>query len=401
MTAKLRQAAGTLLVVGVAGRELTALERAWLKRVRPAGVILFRRNIEDARQTRALLGEATALCAPHSLRCVDVEGGTVDRLRDALAPMPSAQAVARVAANLRKDRDSRFPTLSQRRRNADSSTPLRFAQNDGARGRLSLAREHGELVARAVKAFGFNTTLAPVLDLALPASAEVMGTRAVAPTVAGVIDYARDFLAGLAKHGVVGCGKHFPGLGGGALDSHLETPAIQRNWRVLWREDLAPYRELRDELPMVMVNHAAYPDTPGKGRPASVSPYWITTVLRKRIGYRGIVFSDDLEMGGILRFLPIEEATIAAIRSGMDLLEICHSPELILRAYEALIAEGERSAAFRRLLLVRATQSARLRAKLFADRVPAALTARQYEALRTRIQRFGETIRKAQEAQSA
>jgi beta-N-acetylhexosaminidase len=417
MTAKLRQAAGSLLVVGFGGAELTVLERAWLKRVRPAGVILFRRNIEDARQTRALLGEATALCAPHCLRCVDVEGGTVDRLRDALAPMPSAQAVARAAANLRKDRDSRFPTLSQRARkdgapssprsqkrdpSASSGQALGHpAQNDGAWGKLSLAREHGELVARAVKAFGFNTTLAPVLDLALPASAEVMGTRAAAPTAAGVVNYAHGFLAGLAKHGVVGCGKHFPGLGGGALDSHLETPSIRRSWRELWREDLAPYRELRDELPMVMVSHAAYPDTPGKGRPASVSPYWIATVLRKRIGYRGIVFSDDMEMGGILKFLPIEEAAIAAIRSGMDLLEICHSPKLILCAYEALIAEGERSAAFRRLLLARATQTARLRAKLFAGRVPATLTARQYEALRTRILRFGETIRKAQEAQSA
>jgi beta-N-acetylhexosaminidase len=88
MTASVRQAAGSLLVVGLSGTELTGLERAWLKLVRPAGIILFRRNIEDARQTRALLAEATALGAAHGFRCVDVEGGTVDRLRDALAPMP-------------------------------------------------------------------------------------------------------------------------------------------------------------------------------------------------------------------------------------------------------------------------------------------------------------------------
>lgn len=367
MTAKLRHAAGTLLVVGVAGTELTALERAWLKQIGPAGVILFRRNIEDARQTRALLAEATALCVPHSLRCVDVEGGTVDRLRDALAPMPSAQAVANVAS---------------------------------VTGKTSLIREHGELVARAVKAFGFNTTLAPVLDLALPASAVVMGTRAATPTATGVVEYARGFLAGLAKHGIVGCGKHFPGLGGGALDSHLETPAIRRVWRELWREDLAPYCELSNMLPMVMVNHAAYPETQGKNRPASVSPYWISSVLRKRIGYRGIVFSDDMEMGGILTFLPIEEAVIAAIRSGMDLLEICHRPKLIVRACEALVAEGERSAAFRKLLLTRSRQTARKRARLFTGLIPPLLAARQFEALRARILRFGETIRKAQEAQS-
>jgi len=211
----------------------------------------------------------------------------------------------------------------------------------------------------------------------------------------GVAEYARGFLAGLAARGVAGCGKHFPGLGGGKLDSHLETPAIDRSYRELWRKDLVPYRELHNELPMVMVSHAAYPDTPGKNHPASASPFWITTVLRKRIGYRGIIFSDDLEMGGILKFLPIEEAAIEAIRAGMDLLEICHSPELILRAYESLIAETERSAAFRKLLLARAAQSSRKSAKLFASTKSTPLTNSQFESLRARILRFAEKIAKA------
>ena len=149
---------------------------------------------------------------------------------------------------------------------------------------------------------------------------------------------------------------------------------------------------------MVMVNHAAYPETPGKNLPATASTYWIRTVLRKRIGYRGIIFSDDLEMGGIVKFMPIEEAAIAAIRVGMDLLEVCHTAEMVLRVYEALIAEGERSAAFSRLLLARASGTARARAKLFAGGgVPAALTAKQFEALRERILRFSETVMQAQE----
>jgi beta-N-acetylhexosaminidase len=356
------------LIVGLSGTELTSLERAWLKLIRPAGIILFRRNIENASQARKLLDDATALCTEHSFRCADVEGGTVDRLRDALAPMPSAQAVMRAATNTKA---------------------------------LQLIRRQGELVARAVKAFGFNTTLAPVLDLALPESAAVMGTRAAAATPDGVVDYARGFLAGLAAHGVAGCGKHFPGLGGGSLDSHLETPAIHRSWRELWQEDLVPYRALSDALPMIMASHAAYPNTPGKDLPASVSLYWITSVLRKRIGYRGIVLSDDLEMGGILKFMPIEEAAIASIRAGIDLLEVCHSPELIMRAYEALISEGERSAAFRRLLLERARSTARQRARMFAKVASKALSAKQFEALRDKIVRFGGTIRNAQEAKPA
>jgi beta-N-acetylhexosaminidase len=355
-------------VVGLGGPELTGLERAWLKLVRPAGIILFRRNIATAAQTRALLNEATSLCATHSFRCVDLEGGSVDRLRDALAPMPSAQAVTIAAQQA---------------------------------GNTRLIRQHGELVARAVKAFGFNTTLAPVLDLALPASAKVIGTRAAAATVEGVIEYGRHFLSGLASQGVVGCGKHFPGLGGGTLDSHLETPSIDRTLPELNREDLAPYRELKNELPMIMVNHAAYPNTPGGDRPASVSPYWITRVLRNQIGYRGIIFSDDLEMGGILKFLPIEQAAIAAIRAGTDLLEICHSPELILRAYESLIVEAERSNVFRSFLLTRAGQISTKRKRLIGGRTPAALSTRQFEVLRARIQSFTEKIANAHAAQEA
>src|SRR5579871_5846164 len=123
MTAKLRCAAGSLLVVGLSETELTGPERAWLRAVQPAGVILFRRNLANAGQTRQLLADATSLCAEPAFRCVDVEGGSVDRLRDALAPMPSVQAVALAARNNRN---------------------------------WTLAHEHGDLIAQGVKAFGFN-----------------------------------------------------------------------------------------------------------------------------------------------------------------------------------------------------------------------------------------------------
>jgi beta-N-acetylhexosaminidase len=362
MKESLRQAAGSLLVVGLGDKELTAMERAWLKLVRPAGIILFKRNIVDRLQTRALLAEATSFCPTHCGAFVDVEGGTVDRLRDVLAPIPSVQVVAQAAR---------------------------------ATGRAAIQREHGELVARAVKAFGFNSSFAPVVDLALPESRKVMGTRCAAETGAGVAAYAREFFAGLAAQGVTGCGKHFPGLGGGTLDSHLETPKIERTWRQLWQEDLEPYRALRDQMPMVMVNHAAYPLTADPKRPATVSKFWMQTVLRKRIGYRGIVVSDDLEMGGVTKFMPIADAAIVTVRMGADLALICHHPEPILQTYEALIREGERSAVFHKILLGRARESARKRAKTFPAKMPAALNLKQFEALRVRILRFGETVAKA------
>ena len=355
----LRQAVGSLLVVGLSGTELTSLERAWLRLLRPAGVILFRRNIKDAEQTRALLDEATGLCTRSSVRYVDVEGGTVNRLRDALAPLPSAQAVGAAVRQQNKPR---------------------------------LAREFGELIARAVRAFGFNTTLAPVVDLALPESTEVMGTRSVSFDPAYVIEFAREFMRGLEAQSVIACGKHFPGLGGAASDTHFVTPEIHRTWPQLWEEDLAPYRQLYKQMPIVMTNHAAYPETPGKDMPASASRFWITTVLRNRIGYRGMILSDDLEMGGILKFLPVDEAAVEAVRAGSDLLEICHSAELILRTYEALLNAAEKSTPFRKLLLERAQESARKRTRLYAGKIPPPLNAKQFERLRSDVARFAEKV---------
>jgi beta-N-acetylhexosaminidase len=359
MTQSVRNAAGSSLLVGLEGTALTALERAWLKLLRPAGIILFRRNIEDAKQTRALLTEATKFCTKPYMAFVDVEGGTVDRLRDALAPMAPVEAVAQAARAI---------------------------------GHSAIAREHGHLIARAIKAFGFNSPLAPVLDLGLPASEKVLATRCAGPTPEEVVAFAREFLAGLAAEDVAGCGKHFPGLGGGTLDSHLETPKIRRTWQKLWQEDLEPYRARRDELPLVMVSHAAYPLTKDKKRPASVSSFWVSEVLRKRIGYRGIVLSDDLEMGGVANVMPMGDAAVEAVRVGSDLLLICHHPEPILNVYEALVTEGERSAAFGRLLEARARESERKRLKTFRTGMPAALGKRQFEALRARILRFGETV---------
>ena len=351
----LRQSAGSLLIAGLEGPTLTSLERAWLKLIRPAGIILFRRNIESAVQTRSLLKDASSYCANAHLRCVDLEGGLVDRLRDAVARQPSAQAVART-------------------------------------GKPALMQKHGDLIARECLAFGFNTTLAPLLDLGLPASASVMGSRAAAPDAESVIQYTRAFLAGLAARGITGCAKHFPGLGGGTLDSHHATPFIERTWKQLWSEDLAPYRALRKELPMVMISHAAYPQTRSGASPATTSPFWIATVLQKRIGYRGLVFSDDMEMGGILKQMPIEEAVLAAVRAGIHLIEICHSPELILRAYESLLHEAERSSAFRQRLVTLARISSRLRAKRFSAPFSRQISPAQLVALTVAVQNFARTI---------
>jgi beta-N-acetylhexosaminidase len=116
---------------------------------------------------------------------------------------------------------------------------------------------------------------------------------------------------------------------------------VEKSWKKLWDADIAPYRALRRESPLILVGHAAYPAVTHDRTPASLSNKWISDVLRRKIGYRGLVVSDDLEMGGVLKAAPIEQATVAHIRAGGDLCLICHIEEHVTRSYEALLQQAE------------------------------------------------------------
>src|SRR5208337_3040276 len=189
-----------------------------------------------------------------------------------------------------------------------------------------------------------STPLFTCVDL--EASRSVMSSRAVSANPRETAAYAREFLAGLRASKVLGCGKHFPGLGEGKLDSHHKLPVIQKPLKRLWAEDLFPYRALRAQLPMVMVSYAAYPAVTRNQTPASLSKVWITDFLRKRIGYRNLVISDDLEMGAVLSAASVGEASVEHIRAGGDLCLVCHREDYIAQAYEELIKTTEREPQF-------------------------------------------------------
>jgi beta-N-acetylhexosaminidase len=348
---------GQLLIIGFDGGEMTPRLTSLLKRVQPAGVILFVRNIKTAEQTSRLLHDCQNCVSTPLFTCVDLEGGSVDRFRDLLGPTPSAAEV--------------FST-----------------------GDRKLFRKHGQVIGENCRALGFNVDFAPVLDLAFEASSAVMGSRVVSTDPRETITYAREFLSGLRGASVLGCGKHFPGLGEGNLDSHHALPVIDKPLKKLWAEDLLPYRTLRAQLPMVMVAHAAYPQVTHDQTPASLSKVWITDILRKRIGYRNLIVSDDLEMGGVLAVAPIGEAAVKHIRVGGDMCLVCHRDDHVVQAYEELVKTAERDAAFAKLAEKAARRVLEFKKKsakiLRQSKPPSAATV---EKLSRKLWEFGEQVR--------
>ena len=306
----LRSQVGQLLILGFDGTEFTPDLCNRLSLLQPGGIILFARNIVSAEQTNSLLRESYRTVEAPMFLCVDMEGGTVDRLKNVIAPAPSVEQV--------------------------SSTGVK-----------KLFREHGRLIGEEVRALGFNVDFAPVVDLAFKASRSVLSSRTVSADPKATIAYAKEFLRGLKDAHVLGCGKHFPGLGEANLDTHSELPAIDKPWKKLWEQDLLPYRQLRSQLPFVMVAHCAFPGVTRDTTPASVSKKWITDILRKKIGYRGLVISDDLEMGGVQKALPIEQAAVETIRAGADIYLICHNDDFVHRSYDAVLREAEKNSRFR------------------------------------------------------
>ncbi len=350
---------GQLFIIGFDGTEMSPQLASLLSRIQPAGVILFARNIANGQQTHKLLKDCqTSVSVREPLfSCVDLEGGRVDRFRNVTGPAPSAAEV--------------FAT-----------------------GEPKLFRKHGQIIGKICCALGFNVDFAPVLDLAFEASRSVMSSRAFSTEPKRVVLYAREFLAGLKSAGVIGAGKHFPGLGEGNLDSHHDLPVIEKSFNKLWEEDLVPYRVMKRELPMVLVSHANYPAVTRNKLPASLSKKWIADILRKRITYRGLIVSDDLEMGGVLNAARIDEVAVEFIRAGGDLCLICHEQENIEQAFETMVRTAERDPRFRRRVLesVKRVASFKRKSAELKRRTPAP-SPEKIRRLSTQLWEFSEQVR--------
>ena len=295
------------VVLDIAGTVLGADDRRRLQHPLVGGLILFARNWQDRHQLVALAAEIEAL-RPDLLVCVDHEGGRVQRFRsDGFTHLPPMRAFGERWMN----------------------DPL---------GAVDAATAAGYVLGAELRACGVHLSFTPVLDLDHGPSG-VIGDRAFHRDPRVVALLARSLMHGLLQAGMANCGKHFPGHGYVAADSHLEIPVDKRGLRTLLADDARPYAWLSTVLASVMPAHVVYPKV--DKRPAGFSARWLQEILRGRLGFTGVVFSDDLSMAGARRIdgreVGFDEAAVAALEAGCDLVLLCNQSVDGGQAVDALL----------------------------------------------------------------
>ncbi len=292
-----RSSLGQLLLTGVPGLELDPATAATFRRLQPGGYILFGRNIRTPSQLRKLIDDLRELSVVEPIITIDQEGGRVSRLKLIGHEPPNA--------NQLRDKDD-----------------------------LGLIRRHGAITGRLLRMFGFNLDLCPVLDISFDDDADnSLRGRCYGNDVTQVIRNAGAFNDALQAEGILTCGKHFPGYSRAPLDAHHELPEIALSRPDLDAHELAVFTHFADKIDSMMIGHAFYPALESTPTPSSLSRAVITDLLRGELGFRGLIMTDDLDMGAILNHYGLEETIRLAITAGNDLAMICHRVNVVEEAF--------------------------------------------------------------------
>jgi len=277
------------LMLDLDGTVLADNEVALLQNPHVGGVILFSRNVVSRQQVASLVAQIRAV-APHLLIAVDQEGGRVQRFKEGFTSLPPMQLLG----------------------DAYLADPL---------AGLALSRNTGWLMAAEVIACGVDISFAPVLDVDRETSS-IIGNRAFADDPDVVVAVSRAFIEGMNEAGMAATGKHFPGHGGIFADSHLEAPVDYRNWDALWQRDIVPFVALSGLLGGIMPAHITFPDVDPKS--VGFSPFWLQRILREKLGFQGVIFSDDLAMKGADVAGGYERKAQLALEAGCDMILVCN-----------------------------------------------------------------------------
>jgi beta-N-acetylhexosaminidase len=295
---------GERLMIGLAGPRLRPEDIALFRDTRAAGLILYRRNFESPSQLTRLVSDLERALGRRLLVATDHEGGRVIMMGGGVTVFPDNLAV-------------------------------------GAAGEEAFAYRQGLVEARELRRLGMDVNLGPVLDVLTERYSPNIGIRSYGKDPAIVARYGIARIRGMAQGGLAACPKHFPGKGHSPLDAHLTLPRIESTWDEMHAVHLVPFHEaIAAGVPCVMTSHPVYPNLDPSGVPATFSRLIVNDYLRGEVGFRGVIVSDDLEMGAVVESCPVGEAAVRAAAAGHDLLLVCHTEAAQRAAAQALLEPG-------------------------------------------------------------
>jgi beta-N-acetylhexosaminidase len=303
----LEEKVGQLFFLGFHGHEPDRHTRELLDIIRPGGIVLSRRNIETFDQTGRLTARFVEGREVPAFVAISQEGGPADRLRHLFAPIPSMSSAAHAG----------MPQL----------------------------RLLGRVIGAELQACGFNTLFGPVLDLGMPES--VLTGRTLAASPSAVSRTGGAFIEEVTKSTILTCGKHFPGLGAVPRDPHFTLPRIDKPKKLLLMEDVPPFANNFSALPLIMVGHACYPAFGEAPIPACLSARIVDRLLRRKLGYSGVIVTDDMTQGAVTSLGLTPERFLEALEAGNDMLHFSQTTPLAEQAFQMILRSARQSAALR------------------------------------------------------
>ncbi len=298
--------AGKRLIIGFDGTEISADSEALIRRIQPAGFVLFARNVVEPKQVAELNRALTSLIREDiPLMTVDQEGGRVQRIRAPATVWPSMREV-------------------------------------GCAGQFTRALAAAQ--GRELRAMGFNLNFAPVADVDSNPDNPVIGDRSFGTEPADVAAHVAAYIEGLQSEGVLACAKHFPGHGDTDLDSHLALPLVPHTMERLKQVELPPFQAaIQAGVASVMTAHVVFPALEATW-PSTLSPEIQRDLLRHQLGFGKILFTDDLEMKAVLDRYPLGDQVERSFRATVDLMLVCHTADLQMAFYEEMVRQQETAA---------------------------------------------------------
>jgi len=354
-----------VLGIGLTGKSLTDLERKIISETSPYAVVLFGRNIADARQLRELVREVKSIARRPPMFMIDEEGGRVDRLRHLIPGLPSAEA---------------------------------FGEGDQP---LELSSWLGKVIGMALRFFNIEVDLAPVVDIRGEQSPKGLERRTFGRDPETVVALAGAFMDGLHSAGVGSCLKHFPGIGIGSADPHYGATIIDVSLEELRRRDLVPFAKLGNKAGAIMIGHGQYPQIDEPDLPATLSHRITTELLRQVVGFGGVALSDDMEMHAVSDYGSYEFIAERAMLAGNDVVMFCSHIERVPDIQRFLAEKVRSDVGFKIRVEEASLRAGKYRQHVDDLRRDAPRPVKEFDHLLDEAERFVEAFQKARRAGDA